>query len=86
MDSIRIGSISLDCDDPSALGAFWASLLDGEVAFSSDDFVAVRTDVVWLSAVKVDNYRAPTWPDDDVAKTVHPDLAVEDPGSATAPA
>ncbi|HUX03909.1 MAG TPA: VOC family protein [Acidimicrobiales bacterium] len=82
-DTIRIGSISLDCDDPAALGAFWASLLDGEVAFSSDNFVAVRTDVVWLSAVRVDNYRAPTWPDDDVAKQVHLDLAVKDLGAAT---
>ena len=84
MVAIRIGAISLDCDDPAALGAFWASLLDGEIAFSSEDFVAVSTDGVWLSAVRVENYREPTWPEGDVAKQIHLDLAVTDLDSALA--
>jgi hypothetical protein len=40
----RLGSIALDCADPSPLAAFWAELLGGEVAFTSDHFVAVKTD------------------------------------------
>jgi hypothetical protein len=44
MANIRLGSVSLDCADPVALGAFWAELLGGEVAFSSEEFVAVKTD------------------------------------------
>jgi Glyoxalase-like domain len=82
MANIRVGSISLDCADPIALGSFWAELLGGEVAFSSEDFVAVRTDRVWLSAVRVPDHRPPTWPGGAVAKQIHIDLAVDDLGAA----
>ncbi len=76
---IRLGSISFDCDDPSALGNFWADLLGGEVAFRSDDFVAVRTDGVWISAVRVPNHRTPDWPEEAGSpKQIHLDLAVDD--------
>ena len=82
MSAIRLGSIALDCADPAALGAFWASLLDGEVAFSNDDFVAVKTDRVWLAATRVADYRAAGWPDGDPPKQMHLDLAVDDPDDA----
>ena len=82
----RLGSVSLDCSDPLALGTFWASLLEGEVAFTSDDFVAVRTGRVWISAVRVPDHRAATWPDGDVPKQMHLDLAVTDLEEATAEA
>jgi Glyoxalase-like domain len=74
----RLGSVSLDCDDPMRLAAFWAALLGGEIAFTSDDFVAIRTERAWLSAVRVDNYQTPTWPDDERPKQLHLDLAVDD--------
>ncbi len=82
----RLGSISLDCGDPLALGTFWASLLEGDVAFTSDDFVAVKTDRGWISAVRVPDYRAPTWPGGDVPKQMHLDLAVTDLDGAQAEA
>jgi hypothetical protein len=63
MANIRLGSIALDCTDPERLGAFWADLLDGEVAFSSGAFVAVKTDRVWLAATRVEDYVPPTWAD-----------------------
>jgi hypothetical protein len=78
MAAIRLGSIALDCADPTALGEFWAKLLQGEVAFSSDDFVAVKADRIWLSAVRIENYRMPSWPDGNVPKQMHLDLAVDD--------
>jgi hypothetical protein len=86
MAEIRLGSVSLDCGDPATLAAFWAALLDGEVAFSSDDFVAVKLAHQWLSAVRVDDYTPPTWPVADVAKQIHLDLAVDDLAAATATA
>jgi hypothetical protein len=82
----RIGSVSLDCADPQALAAFWAGLVGGDVVFSSDDFVAVQTDRVWLSAVRVAGYRPPTWPGDEMAKQIHLDLAVADLDAAQAEA
>ena len=78
MANIRLGSIALDCSDPGPLGAFWADLLEGEVAFSSDDFVAVKTDRVWLAATRVGGYVPPTWPGVQAPKQMHLDLAVDD--------
>jgi hypothetical protein len=78
MGSARLGSICLDCDDPMALGEFWAALLGGSVAFTSHDFVAVRTDSVWISAVRTDDHRPPDWPEATVPKQIHLDLAVDD--------
>jgi catechol 2,3-dioxygenase-like lactoylglutathione lyase family enzyme len=75
--NIRLGSVALDCDDPATLGAFWANLLGGEVAFSSDHFVAVKTDHVWFAAVKIDDYQPPTWPGSGAPKQMHLDLAVD---------
>lgn len=78
MASIRLGSIALDCADPLPLATFWADLLGGEVAFTSDDFVAVKTDRAWLAATHVDDYAPPTWPSAQVPKQMHLDLAVDD--------
>jgi hypothetical protein len=72
----RNGFVSLDCDDPLVLGEFWAAMLGGEVAFTSETTVGVRTDWVWLAALKVDDYVAPSWPADDPPKQIHLDLAV----------
>jgi hypothetical protein len=58
------------------LGEFWAAMLGGEVAFTSATTVGVRTDWVWLAALKVDDYVAPSWPADDLPKQIHLDLAV----------
>jgi hypothetical protein len=82
MANIRVGSVSLDCSDPVALGAFWAQLLGGEVAFSSEEFVAVKTDRVWVTAVHVADHQAPTWPEGTRPKQMHLDLAVDDLGQA----
>ena len=82
MANIRLGSVALDCADPGRLSTFWAALLGGEVAFTSDDFAAVRTDHVWLAATRVEDYVPPTWPQGPVPKQIHLDLAVDDLGRA----
>jgi len=54
-------------------------LLGGEVTFASNDFVAVKTDRIWIAAVRVPNFKPPSWPDGSGApKQMHLDLAVED--------
>jgi Glyoxalase-like domain len=78
MASIRLGSIALDCADPGRLASFWADLLGGEVAFTSDAFVAVKADRIWLAATRVEDYQPPTWPEAHMPKQMHLDLAVDD--------
>ena len=84
MANIRLGSIALDCADPGPLSRFWADLLGGQVAFSNDDFAAVKTDRMWLAATRVEDYVPPTWPEGPVPKQLHLDLAVDDLDGAEA--
>lgn len=76
----------MDCSDPAALADFWAALVGGEVAYRSDEFCAVKTDAGWLAAVRVDDYRSPTWPETSVPKQLHLDLKVADLDGAQAEA
>jgi hypothetical protein len=82
----RLGSIALDCDDPAALAAFWAEFVGGEIEFTSDDFVAVKTERAWLAAVRVPAYQPPSWPNGGPPKQFHLDLAVDDLDEAEAEA
>ncbi len=86
MANIRMGSVSLDCAEPRPLADFWAGLLEGDVVFASDDFVAVKLPTMWVSTVKVNGYTPPTWPEGDVAKQIHLDLAVDDLAAGVAQA
>jgi glyoxalase superfamily protein len=78
--------VSFDCADPVALSEFWAAMLGGEIKFANAATVGVRTEWVWLTAMKVDDYVAPTWPDGDIPKQMHLDLAVTDLEPAVAEA
>ena len=80
--NIRLGSVSLDCADPRSLADFWSTLLGGEIAYQSDNVVAVQLDGLWLTAITVENYAPPTWPGDDLPKQIHLDLAVKDLAAA----
>jgi hypothetical protein len=82
----RRGFVSFDCDDPRELAEFWAAMLDGEIIFSSASTVGVRTDWMLLTALKVPDYLAPTWPEHDVPKQIHLDLAVTELDAAVAEA
>jgi hypothetical protein len=82
----RTGFVSLDCADPLSLAEFWAAMLGGEIAFTHETTVGVRTEWVWLAAMKIDDYVAPTWPDNAVPKQIHLDLDVADLDAAVAEA
>ncbi len=78
MSKIRLGAISLDCADPGPLSAFWADLLGGEIIVTTDDIGVVKLDHVLLTAMRVEDYVAPTWPAGAVPKQLHIDLEVDD--------
>lgn len=75
----KLWSVTLDCDDPRRLAAFWAEVLGGKIAYGSDEFVGVELPSgQWIGAYKIAGYRAPQWPDGDAGKQFHLDLAVAD--------
>jgi hypothetical protein len=82
----RLASTALDCSDPGVLASFWADLLGGEVAYTSDQFCAVKTDRGWIATVRTPDHVPPTWPDPQVPKQMHLDLSVDDLDAAEAEA
>lgn len=86
MPVARLGSVTLDCDDPAALVTFWSRLLGGEITYSGPNVAVVRLGNLLLSATRVADYRPPTWPEDKTPKQIHLDLEAEDLESAEAEA
>ena len=73
----RRGCVSLDGDDPLKLGSSGRGCSVAR-CLPSENTVIVRSDWVWLAALKVDDHKAPTWPANGVPKQIHLDLSVED--------
>jgi catechol 2,3-dioxygenase-like lactoylglutathione lyase family enzyme len=85
-----IGSLDvvvLDCPDPAALARFYAELLGGtvegaEAVTPDDEWVEVTLPLAahrpLLAFQRVDDYRAPVWPGQDVPQQVHLDVKVDD--------
>jgi hypothetical protein len=68
------------------LAEFWAAMLGGDIMFRHETSIVVRTEWLWLSAMRIPDYRPPTWPSNDVPKQIHLNLAVDDLEGATAEA
>jgi predicted enzyme related to lactoylglutathione lyase len=80
----RFPSIVLDCPDPDVLAAFYAAMLDWEVE-AKDDWVDVRADYgQCLSFQRVEGYKAPQWPGQEVPQQMHLDVVVDDLDTAEA--
>ncbi|WP_405132832.1 VOC family protein [Nocardia sp. NBC_01388] len=82
----HLGSITIDCDDPAVLATFWAELLGGVIAVSTEKFVSVRLPHLTITAIRIPNYQPPSWPDESTPKQIHLDLSVSDLDAAQAEA
>lgn len=80
----RLAAVSLDSADPAGLATFYRQLLDLELMFESEDFVALKGASVLLTMQRVADHRAPDWPAGDVPKQLHLELAVDDLDDAEA--
>jgi hypothetical protein len=79
MATAKLWSVTLDCADPQPLATFWAQLLGGKIAYTSDKFVGVEIPGgTWIGAYQIDDYSPAAWPDGDEGKQFHLDLAVDD--------
>jgi hypothetical protein len=86
MASVHRVFVTLDCAEPQPVAEFWAGMLEGDIIFATAHAIGVRAEQLWLTAMRVDEYRPPTWPDDAVPKQIHLDLDVDDLGAAVADA
>jgi hypothetical protein len=79
VSSAALRGVTLDCAEPKALAGFYAELTGMRVSFGGDEFVALSGDLGWdLGFQRVDEYRAPRWPGQDVPQQFHLDFQVED--------
>jgi hypothetical protein len=78
--------VTLDCSDAGTLAQFWAAMLGGTIVFSTSRSVGVRSEAGRLAAMVVADYQPPTWPQSEVPKQIHLDLAVDDLEAAVAEA
>jgi hypothetical protein len=75
----KLWSVTLDCADAKELAQFWATALDGKIAYESDNFSGVELpDGLWIGAYRIDGYRPPDWPDGAPPKQFHLDFMVDD--------
>ncbi|MFF1357393.1 VOC family protein [Streptomyces sp. NPDC058297] len=83
---MKLTAITLDCPDPQALAAFYRQATGLELHPKSDDAFAglAREDGLFIGFQRVDNYRAPSWPDQTVPQQSHLDFAVDDLNEAEA--
>ncbi|WP_328491749.1 VOC family protein [Streptomyces sp. NBC_00414] len=82
---VRYLAVTFDCPDPAALAHFYSEALSVPVTVSTDDFVLIgREGSPGLGFYRLDDYRAPTWPDSSVQKQAHLELGVDDLDAAQA--
>jgi hypothetical protein len=75
------GCVVLDCPDPEQLAGFYAALLEwGEPKVEHDGHWANLPGPggVKIAFQRVENYRPPEWPGQDVPQQMHLDLTVTD--------
>lgn len=78
MSSIgKLVAVSIDCQDPARLADFYKNLLGWDITYSDENAVYLSGDGMRLGFLRVENYRAPRWPGQDVPQQMHLDIAVE---------
>ncbi|NED94176.1 VOC family protein [Phytoactinopolyspora alkaliphila] len=77
----RLQAVALDCPDPVRLAEFYAELLGGQIVMDPDvpDWVEVRGfEGTPLAFQRVQGYRPPEWPGEQMPQQVHLDFDVDD--------
>lgn len=68
----------IDCPDPMRLAAFYSEVIGRSVMEGgSEDFALIPLGQVDLAFQRVEDYRAPRWPEDEHPKQYHLDFEVD---------
>src|ERR1700722_14032020 len=82
----HLAAVPLDASDPAVLARFYQELLELDVMFESDDFVALQGGGIYLTTQRIADHQPPSWPGGPVPKQLHLELAVDDLEQAEAAA
>jgi catechol-2,3-dioxygenase len=83
-DSIKIGSVALDCPDARKLAAFYAEIIGGTVAYADEDWAVVKGPGGRLDFQTAPGHQPPAWPDPSSSMQMHLDFDVDDADAAEA--
>lgn len=83
---LRLTAITFDCADPEALAAFYRHATGwAPHPKSNGDFAGLtRDDGLFIGFQRVEGYRPPNWPEQDVPQQIHLDFDVDDLDAAEA--
>jgi catechol-2,3-dioxygenase len=74
-----VAAITIDCSDPASLANFYQQITGFEVVWSDEKTTYLAGDgPVRIGFQKVENYKAPEWPEQSVPQQMHLDFSVED--------
>jgi catechol 2,3-dioxygenase-like lactoylglutathione lyase family enzyme len=78
----RLAEVVLDCDDPRSLARFYVELIGGEIVQELPQWVELVPPIEGgrpiISFQRVEHYRRPEWPGQDVPQQIHLDVKVDD--------
>ncbi|MEV6362385.1 VOC family protein [Nocardia asteroides] len=79
MSRAVLRGVTLDCADPRTLADFYSALTGMRELFRTDEFVGLTNGSGCdLGFQRVDGYRAPQWPGQDVPQQLHLDFRADD--------
>jgi predicted enzyme related to lactoylglutathione lyase len=76
---LKLTDFIIDCPDTMKLAGFYADVMGAEVAGRSNEhWASIRCGEIDLAFQRVENYKAPNWPDDEHPKQFHIDFEVDE--------
>jgi catechol 2,3-dioxygenase-like lactoylglutathione lyase family enzyme len=83
-DSIKFGSVALECPDARKLAAFYVEITGGTVIKAYEEWVTVRCPGGNIDFQTSPGYQPPAWPDPSSPMQMHLDFLVDDADAAEA--
>lgn len=81
-DSVKLGSVALECPDAGQLAAFYAEITGGTITSADKDWATVKCPGGDIDFQTAPGYQAPAWPDPASSMQMHLDFLVDDPDAA----
>ncbi len=78
VEGTKVFAVTVDTDDPPALGAFYSGLLGLDVTYDGPEGVLIGQEGQQVMFQRVADHRRPRWPDPAYPQQLHLDIAIGD--------